>query len=544
MLSYIKHNISLKYILITSATIIFIFTVLFFWISRQEKQLILEQVKKQAVILHRQIVLTREWVSDHNYILVKKNNGESFKSFLSDPEVTDSDNTVYAKITPAMLTRQLSDYAMESNLYSFNLTNINSLNPDNKPDDFEADAIIRFISGQADDMSRIEVHDGKKVFRYAAPLPIRKSCLSCHDTNNEGAGSVGGCISVFIPFDETQKAINRNNFFLFITMTCLTGSVVVILFFFTNKLIFTPLKEIKIFTRRMQAETLEDGDVKIEGDELKEFAGICYMIDEKLKNRHNELEQRIQEATRDFYDTTINLKQANKELTALNAAKTEFFSDISHELRTPLTSIKGAADILSRKSSCSDPLYLDIIKKNTNHLIRTIVDFLEYSKIGAGRIELDITDESLTAIVKEVIEAQKADAVKKNLKIELNAHQDFMIPIDRYRIYQVVSNLMSNAIKFSFKKGKISISILKMKNKIYFSIKDDGIGIDANHHHLIFNKFHQAPRENATNFHKGSSGIGLAICKGLVETHGGNIGVESKENAGSRFFFTLPLVRT
>ncbi|MBU8910125.1 MAG: hypothetical protein KOO65_02535, partial [Desulfobacterales bacterium] len=75
MLSYIKQRISLKYIIITSATIIFVFTVLFFWISRQEKQLILDQVKKQAIILHKQIVLTREWVSDHNYILIKKREG-------------------------------------------------------------------------------------------------------------------------------------------------------------------------------------------------------------------------------------------------------------------------------------------------------------------------------------------------------------------------------------------------------------------------------------------------------------------------------------
>lgn len=122
MLSYIKQRISLKYIIITSATIVFVFSILFFWISRQEKQFILEQVKKQAIILHKQIVLTRAWVSDHNYILVKKNEGEHYESFLSNPEVKDVYGTVYTKVTPAMLTRQLSGYATKSNLYSFNLT--------------------------------------------------------------------------------------------------------------------------------------------------------------------------------------------------------------------------------------------------------------------------------------------------------------------------------------------------------------------------------------------------------------------------------------
>ena len=542
MLSYIRQRISLKYIIITSATIIFVFSILFFWISRQEKQFILEQVEKQAIILHKQIVLTRAWVSDHNYILVKKKEGEHFESFLSNPEVKDVYGTVYTKITPAMLTRQLSGYAAESNLYSFNLTNLNCLNPKNRPDNFETDAIRRFISEGEKGISRIEVHDGQNVFRYAAPLIIRESCLSCHNEKHYRAGGIGGCISVFIPFEEAQAAISRNNLFLFITMIGLTGSVVVILFFFTSKLIFKPIKEIRTFTRRMRAEELEDGEVEIKGDELKEFAGLCYMMDKKLKNRHNELEKRIKKATKNLYNTNLKLKQANKEMSALNTAKTEFFSDISHELRTPLTSIKGAVDILSRKSSCSDPAYLDIIKKNTDHLTRTIIDFLDYSKIEAGRLELDIADDSLTGIAKEVIESQKADAMKKDLRIEFDAPEDFVLSLDRYRIYQIISNLMSNAIKFSPDSGIISIRISRMENEIKFSIKDEGLGIEAEHHKLIFKKFYQAPQENGkVNIQKGSSGIGLAICKGLVEAHGGEIRVESKKGAGSKFIFTLPL---
>jgi signal transduction histidine kinase len=542
MLSYIKQRISLKYIIVTSATIVFVFSVLFFWISRQEKQFILEQVEKQAIILHKQIVLTRAWVSDHNYILVKKKEGEHFESFLSNPEVKDVYGTVYTKITPAMLTRQLSGYATKSNLYSFNLTNLNCLNPKNKPDDFEANAIRRFISKGEKGISRIEVHDGQNVFRYAAPLIISESCLSCHNEKHYRAGGIGGCISVFIPFEETQAAISRNNLFLFVTMIGLTGSVVVILFFFTSKLIFKPIKEIRMFTRRMRAEGLEDGEVEIKGDELKEFAGLCYMMDKKLKSRHNELEKRIKEATKDLYDTNLKLKQVNKELSALNTAKTEFFSDISHELRTPLTSIKGAADFLSRKSSCSDPTYLDIIKKNTDHLIRTIIDFLDYSKIEAGRLELDIAADSLTGIAKEVIESQKADAMKKSLRMELDAPENFVLSLDRYRIYQVISNLMSNAIKFSPDSSSISIRISRLKKDIEFTIQDEGHGVKVEHHKLIFKKFHQAPHENGTvNIQKGSSGIGLAICKGLVEAHGGEIRVESKEGAGSKFIFTLPL---
>ncbi|MCG8685510.1 MAG: ATP-binding protein [Desulfobacterales bacterium] len=541
MLSYIKQRVSLKYILVTSVTIAFVFTLLYFWISHQEKQLIMEQVKKQAVILHKQIVLTREWVSDRNYLLVKKQKDRPVTSFLRHAEIKDDQGGIYVKITPSMLTRQLSDYAMRSNLYSFNLTNLHTMNPGNRPDDFEADALLRFISGQANEASRIETHAGKKVYRYAAPLPIKQSCLNCHKDMKEKTGGVGGCISVFIPIEQVQKSINKNNLILFLTMTSLTGSVIVILFFFTNRLIFSPVKKIRKLTQRIRVEEFEDGSVELQGDELNEFGNICHVIDKKLKNRHHELERKIQEATEDLYATTLNLKQANEELTALNTAKTEFFSDISHELRTPLTSIKGAADILTRKSSCSDPIYLDIIKKNTDHLIRTILDFLDYSRIEAGRLELDYTHESLTEIIQEVIDARTAEAVERQLTIDFNAQENFEARVDRYRIYQVVSNLMANAIKFSHEKGLISVTIEAIGNELTVYLADEGIGIDPEYHQVIFKKFQQVPRANGQpDFQKGSSGIGLAICRGIVKAHGGNIRVESLKGEGSTFIFTLP----
>ncbi|HBN27132.1 MAG TPA: hypothetical protein DD405_06665, partial [Desulfobacteraceae bacterium] len=277
------------------------------------------------------------------------------------------------------------------------------------------------------------------------------------------------------------------------------------------KLIFKPIKEIRTFTMRMRSEELGQEKLEIKGDELKEFAELCYIIDKKLKNQHDELEKSIKEAIKDLYNTNLKLQQANKELVMLNTAKTEFFSYISHELRTPLTSIKGAADILSRKSSCSDPAYVEIIKKNTDHLTRTIVDFLDYSKIEADRMEYDMADNSLTDIANEVIQSQKIDAIKKGLKMELDASEKFIIYIDRYRIFQVISNLISNAIKFSPDNGIISICIFKSNKGLNFSIKDQGQGIAAEYHKFIFQKFYQAPQENGTlNIQKGSSGIGLA----------------------------------
>lgn len=540
MLSFIDRKISLKYLVVIILIFTLIFTTLFFLVAHLQKQFILEQVMKQAIILKKQVFHTRQWVTDHQYALVAKTANIRSSPFIKDPDINDVYGKVYTKIAPAMLVRQLSEYSKNSDLYSFNITNFNGLNPENRPDDFEAQAIRLFKSGEKMGISRIELNNDQHIFRYAAPFIVDKSCLTCHVEQNLKPGDIGGCISVTIPMEEAQRAIHRNYRVLFFVMIGLSGSIVLTLFFFTRTLVFKRINEIKKFTKQMEIDEL-DGNKETNGDELKEFENIFYQIDNKLKNQHKELEKKITEATEDLSMANLKLEEVNKELSNLNRAKTEFFTDISHELRTPLTSIKGAVDILLRKNTCNDPSYLEIIIKNTEYLTRTIVDFLDYCKIEAKRLELEIKDESLPTILRDVIESQKAITVKRGIKFILDVPEDIILPMDRHRIYQVMSNLISNAIRFSPENGTISIGITQKNNTAEVFVQDQGPGIPVAYHETIFQKFYQVPqKEGATKFHKGSSGIGLAICKGLIEAHGGIIRIESKEGAGSKFIFTLP----
>ncbi len=492
--------------------------------------------------MHKQIVLTRQWVSDHNYILVRKQGRIKSDPFLKDPDIIDSQGIVYTKITPAILTRQLSSYAQRNRLYSFDLTSINCLNPSNQPDKFEAQAIKLFKAGKAKELSRIETENGVPVFRYAAPLLVRQSCMNCHDRQGYRHGDIAGCISVYLPIAEAERAIQRNNIFLFSTMIGLIASVVFILFLFTRKLVFKPIKELKEFTKRIRADEFElAGETK--GDELKEFANFCYFIDSKLKNQHKELERKIADATKDLSVTNQKLLEANRELSHLNKAKTEFFADISHEIRTPLTAIKGAVDILCRKGSCDDPSYLEIIKKNTDYLIKTFIDLLDYSKMEAGRLELDIQEESLVDIVHEAIDSQRPLADSKGIGIRVHIEEPFVLPCDRQRIFQILNNLISNAIKFSPENSEIIIGGRKENQFARIEIRDKGPGIPDQYTKAIFLKFYQlSGTKNLSSLGRGSSGIGLAICKALVEAHGGKIWVEPNIPTGSCFVFTVPLV--
>ena len=538
---YIKQRISIKFFGLTTIFIAIVFTVLYLWLSQRQEKLILAQVEKQAIILHRQIVLTRQWVSDHQYVLVPKNRDIQGPDLLQTPESATVNEKKFIRVTPAELTKQLSDYANKSNLYMFNLTNFNGINPKNQPDPFESKVIMEYRSASALSMSRIEFTNGKYFFRYTAPLVVKDSCLSCHSNFHRKVGDVGGCISVFIPFNEAKAAMHKENMSLLFSMMGLTGSVILVLFLFARRLIFKPIKDIRNVTSKIRDETFHDSQSS-EGDELKDVMGLCYLMDQKLKYQHEDLARKINAATEDLQCTNVKLELANQQLITMSKAKSEFLSDASHELRTPLTAIKGAVDILIRKASCSDPTYLDIIRKNTDYLTRGILDFLDYSRIESRHLDLDLSPQPLATIIQEAIDAQMHIAQDKGVHIAFGFKEDLILSCDRHRIHQIMTNLLSNALKFSPPNSTVGVQIHQLHNMVEVSMQDQGPGIHPDHQEAIFNKFYQAPIDKSANaLLKGGWGIGLAICKGLAEAHGGRIRVVSEPGRGSTFIFTLAI---
>ena len=540
MISLFPKRISFKFLAVSSIVVAVVFVLGFLWISGQQEEHIMEQVRKQAVILHKQVILTRQWVSSHGSVLIEKGPGVRSSPFLEEPDVVAKDGTVYTKITPSILTTSLSDIARTNGSYYFKLTNTDFLNPRNAPDKIELAALQAFRSHSGTGFFETDVRHGQKTLRYVAPVSISDKCLQCHMTQGYKAGDVGGCLSVFIPMEDAAAAIRYNNVVLLAGGVVFAGTLVVLMFASAQALVFKRIGTIRSSMVRLSPQTPESLSGS-EGDELKEIQEFCYIIDERLKNQHEELEKKIAEATRDLGQTNANLGKANAELLALNQAKSDFFSDISHELRTPLTSIKGAADILARKGSCDDPSYVDIIKRNTEHLVKTVQDFLDYSKIESGQLDLNVEKGSLKAVAEDALLSYKALAQKKAVKLVLDVKDDPEVAFDQERIYQVLTNLLSNAVKFSPENGTVILRIFLKNGNIHVSVEDDGPGIEKKYHAAVFEKFYQVPDRKANRIHKGSSGIGLAICKGLVEAHGGTIWVASEPNKGSCFSFALPV---
>jgi signal transduction histidine kinase len=534
------HALSFKFLVCSSVTIITVFGFLLVWFSHQQEQTIIEQVRKQAIILHKQIVLTRQFVADHHGILVPKTDEISSNKFLTDPDIKGTDGVVYTKISPSILTSLLSERAAKNGLYSFRLTNSNPINPANFPDQLEAKALELFRMTGETGFFEIERLAGGSHLRYLAPVYVNDTCLQCHDSPSYSAGHIGGCLSVFIPMDEAMASIKKNKLVLWAGGATFAASLVGLLFVATRILVFKRIREIRSAMARIKVDGSE-ANVELRGDELNEISDFCCMLDEKMKNHHNELATRIKEATQDLFNTNKRLEAVNTELANLNKAKSEFFSDISHEFRTPLAGIKGAADTLERKASCRDPIYIDIIKRNVDHLIKIVVDFLDYSRLESGQLGLFLEKYSLMSLVEDAILSLRLESQKKMVDVKLSLNEDVCAAVDVSRFRQVMINLLSNAIRFSPERGTVSVTIGRFEGDAIVTVGDQGPGIENKYVEAIFEKFFQISDSRMQETNRGSSGIGLAICKGLVEAHGGKIWVNSEPGKGSRFIFSIPI---
>jgi len=212
---------------------------------------------------------------------------------------------------------------------------------------------------------------------------------------------------------------------------------------------------------------------------------------------------------------------------------------VSHDLRSPLTSILVGIDLLKAgaKGRIEEKVEheLDKMEGSASRMVRLINDFLDLEKLQSGKIELKIQNTSLDVIVTNSVQAIKSLAEVKNITFE-EVGTDIDIVADGDRIIQVLVNLLGNAIKFSPPNGIITIAAAKNKGDVEIFVSDQGPGIEPAQQAAIFENFTQLD----IGVMPGSTGLGLSICKNLVEHHGGTIGIRSTPGSGSTFWFRLP----
>ena len=272
--------------------------------------------------------------------------------------------------------------------------------------------------------------------------------------------------------------------------------------------------------------------------------GTLCVIDDHARELSDIQKQALEALSRQVV-SQLELRLKVKQLMVLDDTKDKFISMVSHELRTPLTSIVGSLSLLT--NTMADQIgkealaMTNIAYRNGKQLINIVNDILDVTKIDAGKLELNIAKHNLYEVVNEAVELNMPylNKCECNVNLESKSDHPVFVNIDKDRIIQVMNNLISNAAKFTKTNDTIVVSIDTEDDFAKVSIIDHGFGIKDSNKPAVFERFVQS--SDNVNQKLPGTGLGLNLCKSIIEKHNGIISFESTVNVGSEFYFKLPL---
>lgn len=317
--------------------------------------------------------------------------------------------------------------------------------------------------------------------------------------------------------------------------------------------ISAPLLKVQTLTQKLSQGELQHRLDDQDELELKPLVTSFNSMADNLEQAHQDMQNHIEQSTEDLRETletieeqNIELNFARKEAVQASRVKSEFLANTSHEIRTPLNGIIGFSQLaLKTPINNQQEEYLTTILESSQGLLSVINDIIDFSKLDSGKLNLDHIPLALNQCVEEVLLSLSSEAQRKHQELITLFSPDLPLNLlgDPLRFKQVLSNLVSNAIKFSdagniiIQLQKLSISDNRLELKV--TVSDSGVGLSENQQKHIFQAFSQADASD-TRQHSGT-GLGLAICKGLVQHMRGNIGVSSEQGQGSSFWFSCQL---
>ena len=445
-------------------------------IKENNQKLILNKSKS----FFEQIVVTRLWNSNHNGVYVPVTSKNQPNEYLEDSlrDITTTDGMELTKVNPAYMTRQISELINKDFDVQFHMTSLNPLRPKNKADEWETQALQSFEKGNKETLELTTINSVKN-YRYMAPLVTKKSCLKCHGDQGYKLGDIRGGISINFPADYYISLENKSVF-------------------------STILLHLLIF--------------------ITGFLGVL-IFNKRLTSAYDKIESK------------------NAELIESNATKDKFFSIIAHDLKSPFNSIVGFSNILVERTKEKEHSEFEKISKIILHSSERALDLLNnllvWGQTQTGKLNCKPEYFKIASLIKENIQLLTSVAEHKSIVIENKVLNDAKVYADSDMINAIIRNLLSNALKFTNKGGKIIISINESSQKmVVVNISDEGVGIPPKQIEKIFMvaENHSTPgTQNETG-----TGLGLILCKEFIEKNKGEIWVESTLGKGSTFSFSIP----
>jgi len=506
-----------KFIILIGLVVVVSYGITFYRTSRFQNELMLAQAAQQGRLLHKQVLLTRKWVAEHNGLFFLRQPGVEPNPFLKDPEILGADGRSYVKRNPAMVTRELSEYTGREGFGRYRVTTLKPVNPINEPDDWERQSLLRIEQGQAE-VIEITGDAGSRTLRYIAPLHVEESCLECHAHQGYGIGDIRGGLSVVIPVDWAFVSIAQNNRMLLAIALATILLVGVALYLMVDILVVRRLNALAGamdgYPDNPPPPGLAGGGPNDEVGRLAEnFADFC----RRLETSQEELDR-----------TRKQFFQSEKQ-----AALGRLAAGVAHEVNNPLGGMLNC--VKSMRETPDDQgmqqRYLELIEKGLRRIGDTVRQLLNFGRSEPLRPRMLSIDD----LIRESFFLLGYAMKKIELRLELGIGRPHLL--DGSALQQVVVNISLNAIQAMPDGGILTVTTREEGDRLVLAFADTGMGIAEENLPRIFDPFYTSKDVGQ------GSGLGLAVTYALAQRMQGRITVRSSPEQGSCFTVELPATK-